>query len=102
MERILVALDSSSRAPTVLAAAVRMAELADATLIAYRAIGVAPDLPRDLLNVTDVRLEDILRRNAHSDVERLTSNVPRGRLEKITTELATPWDGICAAAEVRR
>ena len=98
MKRILVALDGSPRAPTVLAAALRLAELEDATLIVYRAIGVPTDMPRELLDVTDARLEDVLKRNAHTDLERLTADVPRKRIEKITTELATPWDGICTAA----
>jgi len=98
VKRILVALDGSPRAPTVLAAALRLAELEDATLIVYRAIGVPTDMPRELLDVTDARLEDVLKRNAHTDLERLTADVPRKRIEKITTELATPWDGICTAA----
>jgi len=98
VKRILVALDGSPRAPTVLAAALRLAELSNATLIAYRAIGVPTDMPRELLDVTDARLEDVLKMNAHTDLERLTADIPRARLEKITTELATPWDGICAAA----
>lgn len=98
MKRILVGLDGSQRAPRVLDAAVRLAELTGSSLIAYRAIGVPPDMPRDILEVTDARLEDILRRNAHTDLERLTESVPRDRLEKIAVELATPWDGICTAA----
>jgi nucleotide-binding universal stress UspA family protein len=40
VKRILVALDSSPRAPAVLAAAVRLAELAGAKLVLFRAIGV--------------------------------------------------------------
>ena len=98
MKRILVALDGSPRAPTVLAAALRLAELEDASLIVYRAIGVPSDMPRELFDVTDARLEDVLKRNAHTDLQRLTAGVPSKRIEKLTTELATPWDGICAAA----
>ena len=55
-------------------------------------------MPREVVNVTDVRLEDFLRHNAHIDLEGLVAAVPRERLEKIATELATPWDGICTAA----
>lgn len=98
MKRILVALDSSPRAPYVLAAALRLAELTNSTLIAYRAIGVPPDLPRHVLDATDARLEDVLRSNAHTELQQLTADVPRERLEKIAVELATPWDGICGAA----
>lgn len=98
MKRILVGLDGSPRAPHVLAAALRIAELDNATLIPYRAIGVAPDMPREVLNATDARLEDVLRRNALTELQRLTEAVPRERLEKFVVELATPWDGICGAA----
>lgn len=98
MKRILVALDSSKRAPQVLGAALRLAELVDAQLVVFRAIGIPPDMPQELFRVTDLRLEDVLVRNAHTDLERLTAEVPRARLEKLTTSFATAWDGICTAA----
>lgn len=98
MKRILVGLDGSPRAPHVLAAALRLAELTDSKLIAYRTIGVAPDMPREVLNATDARLEDLLRRNAYTELQRLTADVPPERIENIVVELGTPWDGICGAA----
>ena len=99
MKRILVALDASQRAATVLAAASRLAELAGAKLVVYRAIGIPPEMPRELFQLTDVRLEDVLLRNAHTDLSRLTSAIPPERIEKITTSFATGWDGICTAAK---
>ncbi len=98
MKRIFVALDSSTRAPTVLAAALRLAQLADAMLVVYRAIGVPPDMPRELFEMTDLRLEDVLIRNARESLARLTADVPPERIEHIVTTFATPWDGICRAA----
>lgn len=98
MKRIFVALDTSDRAPMVLAAALRLAELADATLVVYRAIGIPPDMPRELLETTDVRLEDVLLRNARESLARLTVDVPTSRIEHVVTTFATPWDGICRAA----
>lgn len=98
MKRILVALDSSPRAPQVLAAALRLAELENASLVVFRAIGIPPDVPREILNLTDVKLEDVLVRTAHADLERLISAIPRDRIERISTAFATPWDGICTAA----
>lgn len=99
MKRIFVALDSSPRAPTVLAAAARMAELADAKLVVFRAYGIPPDVPRTALDVNDQVLEDMLVRNAHADLERQLQAVPRERVERIVTELAVPWDGICRKAK---
>jgi len=97
VKRLLVALDSSPRAPQVLAAADRLAALTGASMIVFRAVTVPPEMPREMLAVTDLTLEDVLTRNAYVDLERLTQEVPRARLEKIVTELATPWDGICRA-----
>ena len=101
MKRILVALDGSARAPHVLAGALRMAELTDAKLIAYRAVGVAPEMPRHLLAAADGPLEDVLRSTAHAELDRLTAGVPRDRLHDLLIELATPWDGICTAARAQ-
>lgn len=98
MKRILVALDSSERAPIVLAAALRLATLADAKLVVYRAIGVPPDMPRELFEMTDLRLEDVLMRNAHEGLSRLVRDVPPERIERLATSFATPWNGICETA----
>lgn len=98
MKRLLVALDGSQRAQTVLAAAARMAELASSKLILFRAISVPSDMPQEILNVLDRRLEDILIGNAHADLERFAASLPRDRVERIVTPFATAWDGICRAA----
>lgn len=104
MKRIFVALDGSPRAPQVLAAAVRLAELTGATLVLYRAISVVPDLPREAFAPfigTDTRLEDVLIKNARSELERLAETVAPERLEQVITGFATPWDGICREARER-
>ncbi|MDX2086470.1 MAG: universal stress protein [Kofleriaceae bacterium] len=98
MKRILVAIDSSPRATTVLDAAGRLAQLTGASLIVFRAIAVPPDLPREILELSDKRLEEILVANARADVERRTRDLPAGTVENIITELATAWDGICRKA----
>jgi nucleotide-binding universal stress UspA family protein len=94
-----VALDSSSRAERVLAAAARMAEMADAKLVVYRAIGIPPDMPHEMFRMTDLRMEDYLIEHAHRDLTGLVRGIPEDRIEKITTSLATAWDGICTAAK---
>jgi nucleotide-binding universal stress UspA family protein len=98
MKRILTALDASPRAPLVLKAAARLAELSGAKLIVFRALGIPPELPRDLFTVADAKLDDLLRDNARADLERLTSDVRPELIEKIAIEFATPWDGVCRAA----
>jgi nucleotide-binding universal stress UspA family protein len=98
MKRILVALDASPRAPDVLAGAVRLAALTGAKLVLFRAISVPPELPREAFANTDVRLEDMLRSNAHHALADLAAAAPAGMVEQLVTELATPWDGVVRAA----
>jgi nucleotide-binding universal stress UspA family protein len=98
MKRIMVAVDGSARAPTVAAAAARMAELSDAKLVLFRAIGIPSDMPREVLNLIDRNLEDVLISNAHAELERLAAALPKGRVERIVTPFATAWDGICRTA----
>jgi nucleotide-binding universal stress UspA family protein len=98
MKRILVALDASPRAPSVLAAAAHLAELTNTTLVLYRAVGVPPDLPKEIFKMTDRSVEEVLMNNALADLERLAKDIPKAHIEKITATFATPWDGICRAA----
>jgi nucleotide-binding universal stress UspA family protein len=98
MKRIFVALDGSPRAPEVLQAAVRLAELAGGKLVLYRAITVSPDLPRAVLVDTDRRLEDILVANAREALTHAAAHVRPELLETAMTSFAIPWDGICRAA----
>ncbi len=78
--------------------AARMASLADAKLVVFRAIGVPPEMPPELFKVTDLRVEDVLRNNAYTELQQLVAGIPAQRIEKIVAELGTPWDGICSAA----
>jgi universal stress protein F len=98
MKRMLVALDSSSRAPIVLASAAHLAEQTNMTLVLYRAIAIPPDLPKEIFQITDRSVEEVLMSNALASLEQLAKHVPKARIEKITAEFATPWDGICHAS----
>ena len=102
MKRILVALDASHRAELVLAAAVRLATLADAKLVLLRAIYMSADLPRDVFATSEIALQDILTNRAHAELERLADKVPAALIETITTELAMPWEGVCRVARERQ
>ena len=101
MKRILVALDGSSRAPQVLVAAQRLAELANAQLVLYRAVGPLPDIPLEVLMRDPSGVESILIRRAHEDLEQLAARLPPAMVEQIVTSLATAWDGICSTAKER-
>jgi nucleotide-binding universal stress UspA family protein len=99
MKRILVALDGSTRAPTVLAAAARLADMCQGRLVLFRAIGLPPDLPHQLFQGTPVQIEDTLRASARAELEVLAQDIKPALIERITTELATPWDGIINEAK---
>ena len=101
MKRILVALDGSPRAPKVLEAATRLAELTGAKLVLYRAITVSPDLPQAALIETELRLEDLLVSNARTHLEQIAEHVRSELIEQVVTTFATPWDGICRTAQER-
>lgn len=101
MKRILVALDGSQRAPAVLAAAVRLAELTSAKLVLYRAIALVPDIPSELLLATTSAVQDTLVANARDQLSGLADQVRPELIEHIVTELATAWDGICRTARDR-
>jgi universal stress protein F len=94
MKRILVALDGSSRAATVLAAAAGLADRGDAKLVLFRAVGLPTDLPRHMLSMPEPRVEDFLRGAAHDELAALAATVRPELIERITTAIGTPWDAI--------
>jgi nucleotide-binding universal stress UspA family protein len=98
VKRILCALDGSPRAPMVLAAAARLAQLADAKLVLFRAVSIPVELPSEVMRITDHSLEEILQRNARGDLEMQARDLPPGLVERYVVDLATAWDGICRAA----
>ena len=101
MKRILVALDGSPRAPKVLEAATRLAELAGAKLVLYRAITVSTDMSQEALLTTELQLEDLLVSSARTNLQQIAEHVRGELIEQIVTTFATPWDGICRAAQER-
>jgi nucleotide-binding universal stress UspA family protein len=99
MKRILVALDGSPRAPGVLAAAARLAKASDAKLVLFRAIGIPPEIPREVFVEPELRIEDILRRQAREDLDKVAASVAPELVEQTITELGTAWDSITRTAK---
>lgn len=99
MNRILVALDGSARAPTVLAAAARLATMAGARLVLVRAYGIPADFPLALLEMTDARLEEILRSNAEQSLAQLARVLDPAQVERVLTTSMPAWQGICQTAK---
>lgn len=98
MKRLLVALDNSSRAPLVLGAASRLAELTGSQLVLFRAVTAEPVSVEQLGTAADAA--DLLVRRAHDDLTLLARSCT-APIEAIATDLATPADGILHAARER-
>lgn len=97
LEKLLVALDGSSRAAAVLTYAAFLARLAGARLILFRSV----EAPADLMlawPLSDEPLETKLSREAEGYLEGCARTVPDGLVEKVTVRVGTPWRSICAAA----
>jgi nucleotide-binding universal stress UspA family protein len=99
VKRLLVALDGSPRATHVLDTAVRVVRATSARLVLYRAVGLVPDLPVDVLKTTDASLDELLLANARTDLRRIAESVSVEVIERVEVDLASPWDGICRAAK---
>jgi universal stress protein F len=98
MKRILVALDSSPRAPSVLAAALDFAKKTGAKVRLFRAVQLPAELPSTVWAIPQTQLLDDLLSRARRDLERLEKEVPPELLDGATVQVGVPWDAICSAA----
>jgi nucleotide-binding universal stress UspA family protein len=99
---ILVALDSSERAPRVLAAAVEIGGRFGATLIPVRAVNVPPDFPPAAHLKHGDPLPDFLVREATDDLKRVVASVTAGAAPPVgapVVRLGQPWRVIVAVAD---
>jgi nucleotide-binding universal stress UspA family protein len=99
MKRILVGLDGSARAPSVLATAVTIARAQGAKLWLLRAVGVPPEIPQDSWKMTDEPLVDVLRRRALEYLNEMRATVPPELVDATDVEIGVAWQAICAAAK---
>jgi universal stress protein F len=102
MERLLVALDGSDRAPRVLAAAVDLARRTGARLHLYRAVSLPAELPTLALSMSPSEVAELLQRLAAEELRALARAVPPDLLAGQQVSLAIPWHGVCEAAHRAR
>jgi nucleotide-binding universal stress UspA family protein len=98
MKRILVGLDGSKRAASVLAAALRIAREQSAKVLLLRTVGLPPDVPQDFWKVTDEPLLEVLRRHALEYLDAEARAVPAELLDRTEVAVGVPWQAICEAA----
>jgi nucleotide-binding universal stress UspA family protein len=99
MQRILVALDGSPRAPAVLSVAIALARKMGGTLYLMRAVGIPAGLPSDVWKQSEESLPDVLRHSAASYLEGVAKNVPQELLAGLRAVVGSPWSAICAQAQ---
>jgi nucleotide-binding universal stress UspA family protein len=96
---ILVALDTSPRAPSVLAEGIDLAQKVGGKLVLVRGVGVPNEIPPEALSEAPARLPEILERIARKDLEERARTVPSGLLDKILIHVGVPWEVICRTAD---
>jgi nucleotide-binding universal stress UspA family protein len=102
MDRILVGLDASERAPLVLEAAVDLSRRTGGKLILFRAVGVPHEIPVEAYTMTPTSLAELLEREAQKYLDGVAAGLPEEMLAESVVHVGTPWQGICAAADKHR
>ena len=100
MKRILVCLDASPRAMSVLAAAADLAQRTGAKMSLLRAVGIPPELHKIVSVDLGADVIETLQRKAREELDLLAQDVPKPLLEGIHVHVGTPWDTICREAKV--
>ena len=98
MKRILVCLDASPRAPFVLATAAALAEKMGARLCLLRAVGIPPEIDKELVYAAADVL-DTMTTKAKLELEAHAQRYPKVEVEGIHVHIGTPWDTICREAK---
>jgi nucleotide-binding universal stress UspA family protein len=99
MQKILTCLDTSPRAPHVLAAAVDLARRTGARLTLFRSVGLPPELAHDdVFGVSPNRLIEKLVAEAKESLAAHRAEIPPELLDGIEVRVGTPWNAICAEA----
>jgi nucleotide-binding universal stress UspA family protein len=98
IDRIVVGLDGSPRAPGVLDAAVSLANEHGAKLVVVRAVGVQAHLPPEVLSVRPDDVPALLEKAEARALEGQLSGLPTGLVAETVVELGSPADVVCATA----
>ncbi len=101
MKRILTCLDSSPRAPKVLAAAIDLAKKSGAKLVLFRAVGLPPELHENIFEVSPNQIVERLQAKAREELAAIAKDAPPEVVESQDVHVGTPWDAICREAKAR-
>lgn len=99
MKHILVCLDASPRAPSVLAAAVDLAQRTGAKMSLLRAVGIPPEVNKIISLDLGANVIEVLQAKAKEELDLLAQDVPPALIEGIHVHVGSPWDTICREAK---
>jgi universal stress protein F len=99
---ILVALDGSPRAPSVLQRAIATARAQGARLTLFRSVGVSADIPQDLWRSSEQPLSAILTQRAQEYLASCEDLVPQDARGGTKVVVGSPWQAICETAHALR
>jgi len=103
MSTIVVALDTSPRATSVLERAARLARASNAKLLLLRVVGLPQDLPMEFYGISPNALPGQLVAAAQKALEAYRTNpVVAGVDTEVDAHIGTPWRTICQVAEDRK
>lgn len=101
MKRILVGLDASPRAASVLQTAADLAVKTGAKLVLLRSVGLPAEIDQEFYVHAVQSMAEMLVDKAKKDLEVLAKTVPAGVIEALDVHIGTPWDTICREAKAR-
>ena len=100
MNRIVVGLDGSPRAPKVLSQAIELARKTNAKLVLCRSIGLPSEMPANIWK-EPVSLQELLTKQADDYLKECAAKVPPELFagHRTLVEIGSPWSGVCRAAD---
>ena len=99
MKRILVAVDASPCAPSVIEAGIELARTSGAKMHLLRAVGLPPEpLALNDFASPPTQAVDGMLLAAKGDLAELARGVPPDLVEGVTTQIGVAWDAICTYA----
>lgn len=101
MDRILVCLDGSKRAPFVLETAADIARRTGAKLRLFRAVGIPPEIDQEVVAHQAMSMVETLVSKARAEVATLAKPFPPSMIEASDVRIGIPWDAICREARER-
>lgn len=99
MKRILVAVDASPCAPSVIEAAIELAQRGGAKMHLFRAVGLPPEpLALNDFASPPTQVVDALMASAKRELADLARSIPAELVEAVSTQIGVAWDAICTYA----